>query len=187
MGLVIRLIIYGLPIIRIPLRTRCLFITLLCSTLTRNSKVEKPPHVVTVLFRSQTILVHIHKIRFWDRWNAPTLFICKNTALSSSFMEVGWYRLLIRACSLSQRSTSKSTLFLTMENTSPLESTSAPESAVSHGNKRKRGSDIKFYAVRIGYKPGVYSTWADCLEQVKGFKKAICTSTTGIELMSFRS
>ena len=38
--------------------------------------------------------------------------------------------------------------------------------------------DKKFYAVRTGYKPGVYSTYADCLAQVKGFKKAICELQT---------
>ena len=27
---------------------------------------------------------------------------------------------------------------------------------------------------RVGYRPGIYHTWADCLEQVKGFKKATC-------------
>ena len=44
----------------------------------------------------------------------------------------------------------------------------------SNGTKRKRQSEAKFYAVRVGHKPGVYYTWADCLEQVKGFKKAMC-------------
>ena len=38
--------------------------------------------------------------------------------------------------------------------------------------------DKKFYAVRTGYKPGVYSTYADCLAQIKGFKKAICELQT---------
>ena len=45
----------------------------------------------------------------------------------------------------------------------------------SAGSKRKRGgNEPKFYAVRVGYKPGVYYTWPDCLAQVKGFKKATC-------------
>lgn len=32
-----------------------------------------------------------------------------------------------------------------------------------------KGSNIGFYAVRKGRKPGVYATWAECEEQVKGF------------------
>lgn len=44
----------------------------------------------------------------------------------------------------------------------------------SNGTKRRRQSETKFYAVRAGHKPGVYYTWADCLEQVRGFKKAMC-------------
>ncbi|KAI9751484.1 MAG: hypothetical protein M1815_001101 [Lichina confinis] len=49
----------------------------------------------------------------------------------------------------------------------------------SAGSKRKRGgNEPKFYAVRVGYKPGVYYTWPDCLAQVKGFKKATYKSFT---------
>ncbi|KAL8867227.1 MAG: hypothetical protein Q9174_005800 [Haloplaca sp. 1 TL-2023] len=48
--------------------------------------------------------------------------------------------------------------------------------SVSAGTKRKRAADPKFYAVRVGHRPGVYHTWADCLEQVKGFKKALFKS-----------
>lgn len=32
----------------------------------------------------------------------------------------------------------------------------------------------KFYAVRKGHSPGLYTTWAECLQQVKGFKGATC-------------
>jgi len=35
----------------------------------------------------------------------------------------------------------------------------------------------KFYAVRVGAKPGVYHTYDDCLAQVKGHKGAICVFT----------
>ncbi|KAL2351217.1 putative ribonuclease H [Cryomyces antarcticus] len=45
-------------------------------------------------------------------------------------------------------------------------------SILSAGTKRKRASKSKFYAVRIGYTPGIYHSWADCLEQVRGFKNA---------------
>ncbi|KAG8526252.1 uncharacterized protein KY384_000245 [Bacidia gigantensis] len=51
-------------------------------------------------------------------------------------------------------------------------SKSQASSVTSNGTKRKRGSEIKFYAVRIGHTPGVYSSWADCLQQVKGYPKA---------------
>lgn len=53
-------------------------------------------------------------------------------------------------------------------------STSLSGSFVSNGTKRKRVAEPKFYAVRVGYQPGIYHTWADCLEQVKGYKKALC-------------
>lgn len=31
---------------------------------------------------------------------------------------------------------------------------------------------MKYYAVRQGYKPGIYTTWEDCQNQIKGFPKA---------------
>lgn len=34
----------------------------------------------------------------------------------------------------------------------------------------------KFYAVRVGKRPGIYSTWSECEEQVKGFSGAIYKS-----------
>ncbi|KAF2397069.1 RNase H domain-containing protein [Trichodelitschia bisporula] len=46
--------------------------------------------------------------------------------------------------------------------------------------KRKRGSELKFYAVRAGHAPGIYHTWPDCLAQVKGFKKAVFKSFTSL-------
>lgn len=45
----------------------------------------------------------------------------------------------------------------------------------SSNTRRKRAAEQKFYAVRFGHRPGVYSTWDDCREQVKGFKNATCT------------
>ncbi|KIV87104.1 hypothetical protein, variant [Exophiala sideris] len=41
------------------------------------------------------------------------------------------------------------------------------------GQKRKRTTERKFYAVREGKTPGIYDTWPDCLGQVKGFKGAV--------------
>ena len=52
--------------------------------------------------------------------------------------------------------------------------TSQIASSLSLGTKRKRASEPKFYAVRAGSQPGVYSSWADCLKQVKGYKNALC-------------
>ncbi|KAI4206965.1 MAG: hypothetical protein LQ346_000797 [Caloplaca aetnensis] len=59
-----------------------------------------------------------------------------------------------------------------MEETVSLRSASPAGTSVSAGTKRKRAADPKFYAVRAGHQPGIYHTWADCLEQVKGFKQA---------------
>ncbi|KAK5108182.1 hypothetical protein LTR62_008713 [Meristemomyces frigidus] len=46
--------------------------------------------------------------------------------------------------------------------------------------KRKREMLPKFYAVRIGKAPGIYHTWADCLDQVRGFPKATFKSFTSL-------
>ena len=50
------------------------------------------------------------------------------------------------------------------------------------GTKRKRESKggMKFYAVRIGKEPGIYHTWAECLDQVKGFPKAAFKSFSSL-------
>ncbi|KAM0713610.1 hypothetical protein Q7P37_010572 [Cladosporium fusiforme] len=51
------------------------------------------------------------------------------------------------------------------------------------GTKRKRDSkapQLKFYAVRVGKSPGIYHTWPDCLEQVRGFPKAVFKSFTSL-------
>lgn len=55
--------------------------------------------------------------------------------------------------------------------------------AAAAGTKRKRDSkapQLKFYAVRIGKSPGIYHSWPDCLEQVKGFPKAVFKSFTSL-------
>ena len=61
-----------------------------------------------------------------------------------------------------------------MDDMISIKSASQAGTSASNGTKRKRSTDAKFYAVRVGYQPGVYHTWRDCLEQVKGFKKAMC-------------
>jgi ribonuclease HI len=46
----------------------------------------------------------------------------------------------------------------------------------SAGTKRKRTTGAKYYAVKNGFKPGLYYSWNDCLAQITGFKGAICES-----------
>ncbi len=40
---------------------------------------------------------------------------------------------------------------------------------------------IKFYVVWKGKNPGIYKSWAECLEQVKGFNGASFKSFTSIK------
>lgn len=42
--------------------------------------------------------------------------------------------------------------------------------------KRKTDNMQKFYAVKAGFKPGVYLSYADCQKQTAGFKGAVCES-----------
>jgi ribonuclease HI len=59
----------------------------------------------------------------------------------------------------------------------------ADAEATATGTKRKRESkpaQLKFYAVRTGKSPGIYHTWPECLEQVKGFPKAVFKSFTSL-------
>jgi hypothetical protein len=44
----------------------------------------------------------------------------------------------------------------------------------SSGLKRKRGTELKFYAVRAGHRPGIYHSWEDCKAQVFKAKNPIC-------------
>jgi ribonuclease HI len=60
------------------------------------------------------------------------------------------------------------------------ESTSPTGTTSSAGSKRKRGTESKFYSVRIGHKPGIYLNWQECLDQIKGFKGATCGSPTAV-------
>lgn len=52
----------------------------------------------------------------------------------------------------------------------------------SSGLKRKRDAGPKFYAVRVGHKPGIYHSWQDCLLQIRGFKGATCLFTSNFTL-----
>lgn len=42
------------------------------------------------------------------------------------------------------------------------------------GYKRKRVAEKKYYAVKEGRTPGVYETWDECRDQVRGQKGAVC-------------
>lgn len=55
-------------------------------------------------------------------------------------------------------------------------SPAAPESSAGTKRKRESKSTPKFYAVRVGKVPGIYHTWAECLEQVRGHPKAMFKS-----------
>lgn len=64
-------------------------------------------------------------------------------------------------------------------NAVPAESNGHSPSNSSAGVKRKRetkSSQPKFYAVRVGKAPGIYHSWNDCLDQVRGFPKAVFKS-----------
>ncbi|KAJ5653193.1 Ribosomal protein L9/RNase H1N-terminal [Penicillium lividum] len=54
----------------------------------------------------------------------------------------------------------------------------APKSTPSPaaGIKRKRVPAAKYYAVKAGFKPGIYYGWPECLAQITGFKGAIFQS-----------
>lgn len=65
-----------------------------------------------------------------------------------------------------------------------MKSASPAGTFTSSGTKRKRATEHKFYAVRVGYHPGIYHSWKECLEQVKGFKNATCQSCTTQDLLT---
>lgn len=47
--------------------------------------------------------------------------------------------------------------------------------------KRKAETETKYYAVRAGVKPGVYTNWTLCQQQITGFKGAVFKSFTNYE------
>ena len=59
----------------------------------------------------------------------------------------------------------------------PSSSKKATPAATAEPPSKKRKMDAteqKYYAVRAGFKPGVYTTWAICQQQITGFKGAQC-------------
>jgi viroplasmin and RNaseH domain-containing protein len=47
--------------------------------------------------------------------------------------------------------------------------------------KRKVETGPKYYAVKAGFEPGVYTQYSDCQRQTAGFKGAICTFSAAVE------
>ena len=58
----------------------------------------------------------------------------------------------------------------------PTHSKTAPVKAAESASKKRKldATEQKYYAVRAGFKPGVYTTWAICQQQITGFKGAQC-------------
>lgn len=56
---------------------------------------------------------------------------------------------------------------------------SAASSSSAAAKKRKMDNVQKFYAVQVGFRPGVYLTYAECSKQTSGFKGAICECSHG--------
>ncbi|CAM1510404.1 Fc.00g007390.m01.CDS01 [Cosmosporella sp. VM-42] len=54
----------------------------------------------------------------------------------------------------------------------------AASAAAGSSKKRKMENAQKFYAVRAGFHPGVYLTYAECQQQTAGFKGAVFKSFT---------
>lgn len=49
----------------------------------------------------------------------------------------------------------------------------SPATTKAYKRKRKPGEE-RFYAVRSGRTPGIYTTWQETREQIDGFAGAVC-------------
>ncbi|KAJ5584152.1 Ribosomal protein L9/RNase H1 N-terminal [Penicillium hispanicum] len=58
---------------------------------------------------------------------------------------------------------------------------SKPSPSPTAGTKRKRTTSAKYYAVKAGFKPGIYYGWQDCLAQITGYKGAVFQSFLSYE------
>ncbi|KAJ5105195.1 Ribosomal protein L9/RNase H1 N-terminal [Penicillium alfredii] len=56
-----------------------------------------------------------------------------------------------------------------------------PKVSPTAGTKRKRSAPAKYYAVKAGFKPGIYYGWNDCLAQITGYKGAVFQSFPSFE------
>lgn len=68
---------------------------------------------------------------------------------------------------------------------SPSPAPSASASQLAAGEAKRKRNGPKFYAVKVGYQPGVYNEWNHCLAQVKGYKGAVCKSSGSIAISFF--
>ncbi|KAF4460692.1 RNase H domain [Fusarium albosuccineum] len=59
--------------------------------------------------------------------------------------------------------------------------TAASGSSSSTSKKRKMDGVKKYYAVRAGFKPGIYVTYAECQQQTSGFRGAVFKSFTSLQ------
>lgn len=62
---------------------------------------------------------------------------------------------------------------ITMNRKRPAPSAAATSSP-SSSKKRKTDNVQKYYAVQVGFRPGVYLNYAECSQQTAGFKGALC-------------
>jgi ribonuclease HI len=63
----------------------------------------------------------------------------------------------------------------------------APASAAEPAPKKRKvdAAEQKYYAVRAGFKPGVYTSWAICQQQITGFKGAQCAFAVDASLLVY--
>ncbi|OAA79543.1 Ribonuclease H-like protein [Akanthomyces lecanii RCEF 1005] len=59
----------------------------------------------------------------------------------------------------------------------PSSAVTAPSAASPSASKKRKTDNVpKFYAVQVGFRPGVYTTYAECAQQTAGFKGALFRS-----------
>ncbi|OAA70599.1 Ribonuclease H-like protein [Cordyceps fumosorosea ARSEF 2679] len=59
----------------------------------------------------------------------------------------------------------------------PTSTLAAPSAASPAASKKRKTDNVqKFYAVQVGFRPGVYTTYAECAQQTAGFKGALFRS-----------
>lgn len=68
----------------------------------------------------------------------------------------------------------------------PAPSAEVPAASPSGSKKRKTDNVQKFYAVQVGFTPGVYTTYAECAQQTAGFKGALCKYNSLLLWTQFR-
>jgi hypothetical protein len=114
----------------------------------------------------------------WSRqsYNTFNRFI-RNARYSTDAHSLAQSHLPLHVCNSSLRQTASGEGCTNPAYTKYSTMASSVASNTSSG-KRKRGSS-KFYAVRVGRKPGIYQSWPDCEVQVKGVH-SVCRFATKI-------